>query len=75
DKINNENSPEHGNHFGSIIIKEMIEKHQPLLQIGGHIHENYRTHEIRQTTCLNAGFRKLTEIEIENNKIISIKMD
>lgn len=75
DKINNPKSPEHGKHYGSLVVREMIEKYQPILQVGGHMHENYGTHKIGRTLCVNAGFRKLTEITIKSDKITGAKLN
>ncbi|RMD46212.1 hypothetical protein D6829_00065 [Candidatus Pacearchaeota archaeon] len=56
DKINNPKSPLNGGHFGSIIVREAVEKFQPPLCIGGHMHENFGKTLIGKTLVFNAGF-------------------
>lgn len=75
DKITNRQSPRYGEHYGSLIAKKVIEKYQPLLCIGGHMHEHFGMCKIKNTTCINAGFGSdiNTSIELENWKIKKIK--
>ena len=75
DIIVNEDSPVNGKHYGSNLARAMIEKHQPLLAIGGHMHEHFGKDRIRKTTILNSGFgpHVNTLIEIKNGKIKNIK--
>ena len=56
DKIVNVQSPMNGRHFGSVVVKEMIEKYQPLLSEAGHMHEHYDQDKIGKTVCINSGF-------------------
>ncbi len=71
DRINNKHSPAHGEHYGSIIAREMIEKYQPLACISGHIHEGEGHCKIGKTLCINSGFGREKNIllTIENNKV------
>jgi len=75
DKIVNKDSPMNGHHYGSNLARDMILKHKPLLNIGGHMHEHYGTCKLGKTIILNAGFggEKNTLIELENEKIKSMK--
>ncbi len=77
DKINNKESPRDGHHFGSVIAKGLIEKYQPLLCIGGHMHEGYGKDKIGKTICINAGFggnvNTLVEIDTKKGKVINIE--
>ena len=43
------------NPVGSIAVREMIEKYQPLLGLHGHIHESKGFIKIGRTLCLNPG--------------------
>ena len=56
DMITNKDSPKYGYHYGSVIAREIVEKYQPLLCIGGHMHEHFGRQKLGITTCINAGF-------------------
>jgi len=75
DKITNKKSPRYGQHYGSLIAREMIEKYQPLVCIGGHIHEHFGKCKIGKTVCINAGFGPYVNVlmELENNKIVKLQ--
>lgn len=77
DKINNENSPANGKHYGSILSRDIIEKYQPQLVISGHIHEGVGVCKIKESICLNAGFgdsiNHVVTIDLDSNKILEIK--
>lgn len=40
---------------GSKSVRELIEKHQPLMGLHGHIHESAGRQELGKTTCINPG--------------------
>lgn len=42
-------------HVGSIAVRKVIEKYQPLLGLHGHIHESKGVVKIGRTLCINAG--------------------
>ena len=71
DTIEDENNPMDGMHYGSNLVRELVEKYQPLISIGGHIHEHYGTDMIGDTVCLNAGFGhdKSSLVEIVDGKV------
>ncbi|MCK4729999.1 MAG: metallophosphoesterase [Candidatus Aenigmarchaeota archaeon] len=75
DKITDEKSPRYGYHYGSLIAREIIEKYQPLICIGGHMHEHFGKCKIEKTICVNAGFGSYvnTWLELENNKISKLE--
>lgn len=75
DKITDKKSLRYGYHYGSLIVRKMIEKYQPLICIGGHMHENFGKYVLGRTVCINSGFGSYvnTLIETRNNKIMSIK--
>jgi len=77
DLIRNKNSPKYGYHYGSLIVREIVEKYQPLVNIGGHIHENLGKYKIKNTMCINAGFSSNTNIvmEMRGEKITKIKFN
>ncbi|MDP4012889.1 MAG: hypothetical protein Q8R00_04770 [Candidatus Nanoarchaeia archaeon] len=53
----------------------MIEKHQPLVCVGGHMHEHFRKCKIGRTTAINAGFGSFVNVwmEILEDKIKKIE--
>ena len=76
DKIRVRCSPRRGRHYGSLIAREMIDKYQPLVCIGGHMHENFGKCKLGKTTCVNAGFGPHVNIwlELEKNKIKKLEL-
>jgi Icc-related predicted phosphoesterase len=77
DKVNNLSSPVNDYHFGSVVARKMIDKFQPLLCIGGHMHEHFGKCKIGKTTVINAGFgskvNTLIDLDEKKSKIRSIK--
>ncbi len=71
DAITDPKSPRYGYHFGSLLAREMIDKHQPLVCVGGHMHEHFTSHQMGKTTAINAGFGSAVNVwmELEGNKI------
>lgn len=43
-------------HYGSIMARKLIEEFNPVVCIGGHIHEGFGKDKIGKTLCINAGF-------------------
>ena len=74
DKIKNKESPRDGQHFGSLIARQIIEEHQPIVCIGGHMHEHFGKCKVRKTTVINAGFgaKKHVFLDVNKNKILRI---
>ena len=71
DEITNKESPKYGYHYGSFVSRKIIDKYQPLVCIGGHMHEHFGKDMVGKTTAINAGFGSEvnTLLEIENSKI------
>lgn len=65
DMINNPASPRNGQHFGSVIAKELSEKYQPVVCIGGHMHEHFTSCKIGGTVAINAGFGSYVNVLLE----------
>ncbi|MBI2631851.1 metallophosphoesterase [Candidatus Pacearchaeota archaeon] len=42
-------------HYGSKLIRRIIDKYQPLLHFGGHIHESSGMQKLGKTICINSG--------------------
>ena len=64
---------------GSIAIRKMIEKYQPMLGLHGHIHESKGKYKIGRTECLNPGSEysegifKGFLVEVEGDKITKLQ--
>jgi len=57
DVIRGKESPKYvrGKHYGSKLVRRIIDKWQPVLAIGGHLHENQGRCRIGSTVVLNSG--------------------
>ncbi|MFB6242142.1 MAG: metallophosphoesterase [Candidatus Nanosalina sp.] len=69
DRIENPDSPADGRHYGSLVVRDMIEDFRPVLNAAGHMHEGYGCEEVENTLALNAGLHSHVLIEIENGEI------
>lgn len=75
DKIVNKNSPRNGWHYGSLVTRKIVEKYQPLVCVGGHIHEHFGKCKVGKTVCINAGFGSNVNVlmELDKNKIVRLQ--
>jgi len=57
DKITSKHAPAavRGKHYGSLVARKIIEKYQPPLCVGGHMHEGFGVDKIGKTICVNNG--------------------
>jgi Icc-related predicted phosphoesterase len=55
DEVDNPESPVHGRHYGSVIVRELIEEYSPEYSIAGHMHEGEGRETLGDTECLNTG--------------------
>lgn len=55
----------YGLHLGSSLARKFCEKYQPLLCVGGHIHEGVGKDKIGKTIVLNPGFGRDAQILID----------
>jgi Icc-related predicted phosphoesterase len=64
-------------HLGSYVARKFCERYQPLLCVGGHIHEHFGKDKIGKTTVINAGFGKdanvLIDLDEKKGKIRKIE--
>ncbi len=62
-------------HLGSAVGRWFCEKKQPLICIGGHIHEHHGKTKVGKTTVINAGFgaKANTYFEIEKGKLRNLQ--
>lgn len=63
DMIENEDSPKHGRHYGSVIVRELVEEYGPEFNVAGHMHEGKGTDEIGETLCINTGLQNSLVID------------
>lgn len=42
-------------HFGSKLIRRVIDQYQPVLHVAGHIHESWGMQKLKKTICVNPG--------------------
>lgn len=76
DVITDKKSYAYKMHLGSTVADWFVKKYQPLICIGGHIHDHYGTAKDGKTTILNTGFggKITTLVEIKNKKLNKIKL-
>lgn len=74
DRIENPESPSDGRHYGSLIVRELIEEERPVLSVAGHMHEGKGVEEIGDVKCLNAGLHSHAVIEVEAGEVKSIEV-
>jgi len=64
--IRNEDSPKNGRHYGSLVVRDAIQTHKPLLNVAGHMHESEGRDRIGDTPCINTGLHTTQIINTEN---------
>ncbi len=72
DRIENPDSPADGRHYGSIIVKEMLEDFKPVFSAAGHMHEGYGMEKISDTVAINAGLHSHVVVELENSEVMEV---
>jgi Icc-related predicted phosphoesterase len=65
DKIDNPDSPVHGRHYGSVIVRELIEEFDPQYNVAGHMHEGEGKVTLNETECLNTGLNTVWVLDTE----------
>lgn len=65
DVINNSSSPRNGQHFGSLIARRIVDEHQPLVCVGGHMHEHFAKCVVGGTLVINAGYGSGVNVLLE----------
>lgn len=61
-----------GKHYGSKLVRQIINKHQPFLHIAGHIHESKGKQNIGKTLSINPGSAhdgEMAVVDIKDKKI------
>jgi Icc-related predicted phosphoesterase len=71
DRINSPASPRNGQHFGSVLARELVKEFCPVVCIGGHMHEHFASQRLGKTVCINAGHGPDVNVllELDGNKI------
>ena len=62
------NSYAYKKHLGSYVARKFCEKYQPLLCVGGDVHEGKGKDKIGKTILINPGFGKDAQVLIELNQ-------
>lgn len=76
DLIEDKKSPQNGKHFGSNLTRDLIEKYQPVLCVGGHIHDQFRKQKIGKTLAINAGFERFNSVvEVAEGKVKKVILE
>ena len=77
DIITNKKSVAYKKHLGSTIAREFVDKFQPVLCVGGHIHDQRGKCKIKNTRTINPGFgvkaQVLVDLDETQGKIRSVK--
>lgn len=78
DVVNDEGALEEarGEHYGSKLIRRVIDRWQPVLAIGGHFHENQGKCRIGKTVVLNPGAAMNGEcavVEVDGGRVKSVR--
>lgn len=77
DTVNDKKSYAYKKHLGSQVARKFCEKYQPLICIGGHMHEGAGKDKIGKTVVINPGYgvdaQVLIDIDETKGKIRSIK--
>lgn len=71
DKIKDRKSVVFGRHFGSWVVRDFCARYQPIICIGGHIHEGKGKDKIGKTLVINPGYGKDAQVllEIKGKKV------
>ena len=80
DKIKDKEADERvrGKHYGAKLIRRIISKHQPVLHLGGHHHENQGKCKIGKTIVVNTGAAKdgkavIIDFDEKKKKVNNVK--
>jgi Icc-related predicted phosphoesterase len=73
DMVLDKNSPRYKEHFGSVIVKELVKKYKPIVCVGGHMHSPFAKIKISKTVCVNAGYRAITGMSLPGPKFKAYK--
>jgi Icc-related predicted phosphoesterase len=67
-----------GRHVGSSIVRNFVDKYQPVLILCGHIHESKSISQIDETICINPGpamHRKAAIVKVDKNAENKVTID
>ena len=65
DRIEDEESPAYGRHYGSVIVRELIEEYSPEYSVAGHMHECEGRENVEDTECLNTGLNTVWVLDTD----------
>lgn len=75
DEITDPSSPKQGRHYGSVVVREIIERFGPVVSVAGHMHEGYGQTTVSETSCINAGLRSSVTLELDEDGVKSVTFD
>lgn len=65
DLIDDPDNPVHGRHYGSVIVRELINDYSPDFSIAGHMHEGEGREKVNSTKCLNTGINTVWVLDTD----------
>lgn len=69
DMIDNPDSPKNGRHYGSVIVRELVEEFAPDFNIAGHMHESEGVQDLGDTRCVNTGLNNVLIIDTDSREV------
>lgn len=69
DMIDNPDSPKHGRHYGSVIVRELVDEFAPEFNIAGHMHESEGVQDLGDTRCVNTGLNNVLLIDTASGEV------
>lgn len=73
DMIDNPDSPKDGRHYGSLILREILEEESPSLNIAGHMHESEGLETVSGVKCLNTGLYSVWAVDTKERDFSRLK--
>lgn len=79
DIVKNKESPRFGEHVGSKVVKNIVKTFKPLVNVFGHMHENFGKGKIGRTYLVNAGYghdghAAIITLDNEKSKVKLLKL-
>ena len=68
DMIDNPDSPKDGRHYGSLIVRELLEEKSPKFNVAGHMHESEGLDTVYGVRCLNTGIHTLWMLDVDREE-------
>jgi len=62
-------------HYGSLLVRDMVQRHRPVFTASGHIHESEGKYRLGDIICVNAGLESAATVELEDFEVEEIEFD